>query len=131
MPDFTVEAQSGLTLADWASPNCEGAKISGQSHEATKPRAGHPHRYYQATVGVQVEIRALVGGALVADSGLGGRLFTAWFIEYPTSYHIAPVGVASYSARQQFTPPKPGHYTMVIRREGGGAFVFHFDATGP
>ena len=96
----------------------------------TRQKTEHPSKYYLGTVGAPMTIvcALLSDGVVHADVDLGGHLFTAHFAEHATAYQPAITSGAGNSATWTFTPPAAGHYTLVIRREEGGACAIHFDA---
>ncbi len=120
MPDFTARFTAGVQLTPWDDH-------AGSGVPRTNPIPARPHRYYRAQIGVQVEIKATVGGVEgPLDGALGGRLFSSDFAEYPGP-PIVPAGVAGQSSVQRFTPQHLGHYLWVMRRATGGAFAMHMD----
>jgi hypothetical protein len=85
-------------------------------------------KMFRATVGVEVEITASVGGvAGPADSALGGRLFYAWEVESPQAGPVVITWTAGTTSVQRFTPLAEGHYAIGIARDAGGAVILHLD----
>lgn len=123
MSDFRAEFTSGTTAVPWDDP------ALGARPGRLNPRAEHPHRRVQGTLGVQIEISMRVGGVLAPlDAALGGQLFTAFFAEsavFPPPALSSPAGQSSV---QRFTPTVAGHYTLRVVREGHGSLFVHVDA---
>lgn len=121
MPDFGATFTAGVTGATWDDP------ASGDKPTRINPRPGQPHRRWVGSVGVQVTITARVAGVSAPlDAALGGRLFTATIGEAPGALPVisSPGGQSSV---QRFTPEVAGHYSVVLRREGGGGQWLHVD----
>lgn len=121
MADFDADITSAYEIADWAD---EGSEAIPSRLNA---KAGLPHRYVRIAFGSCIFIKASVAGVVgPADTTLGGRLFTKWFVECP---HDTPPVVGSpsgYSSIVIFTPEFLGAYLFGFRRpEGGGVFI-HF-----
>lgn len=130
MPDFTARVFSGATLELWQDPARPAGTQGGSDPGApsrVNPLPDAPHRRYVATLGAPVVVRATVGGVEgPLDSALGGRLFTAWWVEQ-AGPAIGPVGTASKSSEQTFTPQAEGHYTLGLERDQGGAIFLPVD----
>jgi hypothetical protein len=128
MPNFDLVVGYGLAVADWNDPRAlvEGAPNGPPSR--LNPRAGILEKRLLATVGVECELRAQVGGAdAPLDSELGGNLFYAATVEAPHPWQLPFSSPTGQSSIQQFTPNLPGHYLIYIRRMGGGQVMVHFD----
>jgi len=119
MPNFTARFSSGTSLEYW-----DDAPIA-DSYNRTNAVTGHPHRHVVGAVGVQIELRAMVGFLDAPDdTDLGGKLFTVWWAEALAAFAFSyPVGGRSSQVR--FTPPLAGHYVIGMRREDGGAVLLH------
>lgn len=127
MADFTLRAVSGVTVAPWTDP----AQESPPKPSRVNPRIGFPHRRLMGTVGVQIEVHAIVGGVdAPLDAALGGRLFVGWFVQCPVP-PAAPTSLPGHSSIQRFTPAFPGHYVLGVRRTDGGLEHLHVDASLP
>lgn len=121
---FTVSATAGITVGIWEDPS------SGALASRINPDPEHPHLRYLATTGVEVEFSASVAGlgAAPLDAVLGGALFAAGLAEWSGAVKPPVTAPAGQSSVQRFTPPDPGHYTLVFRRDLGGAVTLHIDA---
>ncbi len=115
MADFTLKLTHGANWVDWldpTGPNGEPSRLN--------PHVGAPHRILVGTVGALVIVKAVVGGVDgPADGALGGRLFTAWFVQMPVPPGALD-GIAGFSSVQTFTPAFPGHYVVGFYRPAGG-----------
>lgn len=120
--DFTVRIREGVTLRTWEDPG-----VVGVAPSRLNSRPGYPQRRWVGTVGVRIELAAVVAGVEGPDdTDLDGRLFETWFVERPWP----PQWLAYDSGRTSvrwFTPPVPGHYTIGFRRHDGGAVHVHID----
>lgn len=130
MPDFTARITSGVTLALWEDPDrpagTQGPTDPG-APSRLNPLPDSPHRRFVGTVGVAIEVQATVAGVEgPMDAALGGRLFTAWWLE-KAGLVAGPVGAAGQSSVQTFTPLGEGHYTLGLEREEGGAIFIPVD----
>lgn len=115
VPNFTATITSGTVATQWKDSR-------------TNPIVGHPPRYRKAAVGVEIVLKATVGGIEgPADGTLGGNLFTVDFIEYPTAALPLMTADATHTSIQRFTPTDLGHYFVLFRRQNGGGIGFHFD----
>lgn len=122
MADFEVHVASGATLTPWLDPG------TGSQPSRVRPHPGLPQLYWQARVGLLVELRAKVAGVEAPlDAALAGRLFAACMVESPwgSVSLVSPVGRSSV---QRFTPVVAGHHTIRIRRHNGGVVIVHLDA---
>ena len=74
MASFSVAIVANAAIADWTDP-----PFGELPSRLTTPR--HPARYYRVRgpLPIDVELKALVGGAEVADAGLSGRTFSWTF----------------------------------------------------
>jgi hypothetical protein len=121
VPDFSATFTAGATLVAWTDPP------DALRPSRLNPIVGHGHRRRLGAVGVGVTITATVGGVSAPlDSALGARLLTGMLAEAPG----APPAIttpAGQSSVQSFTPAVVGHYTFVLRRDGGGGLILHLD----
>ncbi len=125
MPDFDLRVTSGASIAPWTDPATDDAP------SRVNARTGNPLRRYVATVGTQVEIRAVVGATVAPlDSALGGRLFVPFAVDCPLPA-VEWSSPAGQSSIQRFTPARRGHYHVRVRRPGGGVVHLHIDAEEP
>lgn len=123
MSDFTATFTAGTTVSQWLDPASVGTPSRLNSFSE------HPHLRYRATVGVQVEVTATVlSVAGEIDANLGGRLFSFFFVELPSSAVPAITSPAGQSSVQRFTPTAAGHFTLKLKRPSGGAVILHVDA---
>lgn len=121
MPDFGARFTAGTTLEPWSDPplGARPSRVNGFLEQ--------PQRYQHGVVGNQVTLTASVGGvAGPLDAALGGRLFLGWFAECPGTRPTVATPAGQSSVRR-FTPVDPGHYTYVLRRQGGGGVILHLD----
>jgi hypothetical protein len=122
MADFLAAFTSGVSLQEWSDP------ALGSLPSRTNPRSGFPHRRRVASVGATVVVTANVDGVTgPADSALDGRLFTAAFIDHPGTLPTLTGGNGKSSV-QTFRADVAGHYSLIVRREGGGGVILHLDA---
>lgn len=122
MADFEPRFTAGATLEPWTDP------LVGTRPSRLNPAANRPHQRRRVVSGALVSVSARVGGVTAPlDAALGGRLFVAWFVEYPSVSPPALSSPAGQSSLQRFTPTTAGHYTLVLRRAGGGGVLLHFD----
>lgn len=122
MPDFSASFTAGTTLVAWTDP------ADATRPSRLNPIIGHGHRRRLGALGVPVTITAKVGAVSAPlDSALGGRLFLGMFVETPTTIAPAITTPVGQSSVQSFTPPTAGHYTFVLRRDGGGGLFMHLD----
>lgn len=129
MPDFTAQWTDGVTWEEWTDPTVPASGAIPGKPSRLNPRGGLTHRYARATVGQVVEATATVDGVEgPPDSALDGRLFMAWLIEVPTAYPLGVEPEPDSSSIVRFTPPVEGHYTLALRRVGGGQIILHVDA---
>lgn len=124
MADFRLEFSAGATLEPWSDP----ADVLADLPSRLNARPEHEHTRHVAVSGVQVELKARVGGVLApVDATLGGVLFAASFLELPSFPPPAFSSPAGQSSVVRFTPVTLGHYTLSIAREGHGAVIVHVD----
>lgn len=123
MADFLAAFTAGASLAEWSDP------AFGSIPSRSNPRSGFPHRRRVASVGATVTVTASVDGVVgPADSALGGRLFTAAFIEHPGALPTLIAGGVGRSSVKLFRADVAGHYALIMRRSGGGGVILHLDA---
>jgi hypothetical protein len=124
VPDFSARFSAGTTLEVWSDPDDDDG--AGRPSRLN-PTGTHPHKRRRATVGQQVVVTATVDGVSgPADAALGGRLFLGMLSECPDRPGLS--SPANHTSVQRFTPRVAGHYTIVVRRDGGGAVILHMDA---
>jgi hypothetical protein len=118
-----TESHTTAELAIWKDHEL------GANPPRINPADGHPHKYVRAIVGSYLQLAAVVNGVEAPmDSELGGRLFTSWVVEYPTPYEPPIVSPAGQSSLIDVRLDVEGHYTIMVRREGGGGCLLHVDA---
>lgn len=128
MPNFSVRPTSGVTSKPWGDP------ASGERASRINPSTVAPHRHWVVVAGTEVVVAAKVDGGSEAalDGTLGGNLFNAWLAERPEFSSLVVVeSPPGQSSVQKFTPYFPGHYTLMMRRKGGGGVIVHFDVEAP
>lgn len=128
--DFTATLSAGVTQSTWLDPARPAGTIDANDLGAPSrlnPHIGRPHLRWKGVVGTQVTVTARIGGALLLDAALGGRLFTAWLIESAAPGPLPWSHTAGKSAQQKFTPSTAGHYTIAMAREAGGTVILHLD----
>jgi hypothetical protein len=124
MPDFQARFTAGTTLERWEDPPLGGRP------SRINPFVGGPHRYRRVELGTEVTISAVVAGVTAPlDAALGGRLFLGWFAEWPAARPTVTSPPGQSSVRR-FTPSAFGHYTYVLRRQGGGGVILHLEVAG-
>ena len=124
MPNFAVRFHAGAAIARWTDPP------TADRPSRLNPAPNHPHLRWRATVGAQVELRAVVDGVSAPlDADIEG-LFLGWFAEYPGAHPPTVSVPAGQSSVRRFTPNAAGHYLYVLRRMGGGGYAVHLDAIG-
>lgn len=125
MADFDVVPVSGIQIVSWEDP-------VGPSGEPSRllSRPGFPLKRYKAVVRQPVRLESVVAGVQAPlDSGLGGRLFSCDLVEGTAAPHwIRPP--AGQSSVVRFVPQWCGHYTIAVRRAGGGAILVPIDIEG-
>jgi hypothetical protein len=148
MPDFTVRPTFGAELAEWQDPPLlpsgnpdDPMYVGGRFNHrkiglATRirPLEELPHKFYKI-VGDRVTLKATPDGGTEApvDAALSGRFFTADWVERPQACYPGP-WVNPQPGRSsviRFAAPVVGHYTLAVRRPGGGAVILHFDKVPP
>lgn len=117
-----LEARAVPVNAAWTDP------AFGGEPSRTNPTVGRPHRHWTGNTG-WLQVCAVVGGVVGPDdSVLGGRLFQARVLEYPTHAEPGILVDAGWSAVVDVNCSMPGHYTIQLTREGGGSVIVHYDA---
>lgn len=112
-----------VTLKDWLDDTATPPRIN--------PYSGASHKYYHVAIpsGTTpwIQITASVGGLVLPDSKLGGKLFTPSWTEVPS---VKPLtySPSSWSSIIELKIEDEGHYTLQITREDGGSVIVHFDA---
>ena len=131
MPDFDAALTSGTAIATWDDPQrAPGTLGSDDKGAPSRINPSYAASLLRATgaIATEIEITATVGGVVAPlDAALGGRLFQAWAVEWPGAIMPVFTSPAGQSSIQRFTPAAAGHYTIGIRREGGGAVILHVD----
>lgn len=123
MADFGI-AFGGVVLEPWQDPPTDDLP------SRVNPTPTRPHLRRLATVGVEVELSAVIDGTPgPLDAALDGRLFVGWFAEHPASSPPSVTVPPGQSSVRRFTPTLAGHYTYVLRRDRGGGLILHVDAT--
>lgn len=118
----SADQRATVEIVDWRDP------AAGTKPSRTNPFSGIPHKRAKASLG-WLQIVAVVNGVQgPLDSALGGRLFQCYVIEHPTAYQPPVLQDSGYSSVADVRLDAAGHYTIVFRRTGGGAFVIHVDA---
>jgi len=122
MPDFMVRPTIGVVVAEWVD---HFDKLASR----IAPSVAAPMRRWRVVAGNLVETRATADGGSEAalDAALDGRLFSAWWVESPIDGGAAIHALPARSSVQRFTVSRVGHYTLAIRRDGGGKVLLHFD----
>jgi hypothetical protein len=120
VPNFEVFFNAGVTPTLWDDP------ALGSLPSRVNPNPTAAHKYFKATLGVQVQLAALVGGSFLTDTSLGGELFSSYLAENP-GYPIIPAWTPGTTALQFFTPQALGHHLWVMTRTNGGAIAVHLD----
>jgi hypothetical protein len=130
VPDFTLKVFSGATLQLWQDPARPAGTQAGSDPGAPSrlnPLPDAPHRRYVGQVGVPIVVHAWIGtDEAPLDSALGGRLFKGWWVDQ-AAVADGPLGTAGQSSEQTVTAYTPGHYTLGLEREEGGAIFLPFD----
>jgi hypothetical protein len=127
MADFGLIFDTGVNFALWVDPPFVSGEVELPSR--LNPQSDHPHTRAVGSVGVPVQVAAIVDGVEApADADLGGELFTAAPVEWPGVLLPSFSGLPGYSSIQAFTPRTVGHYTFIVRRAGAhGAIYAHVD----
>lgn len=136
MADFYLLPSTGFSLAQWLDPARPPATLAPSDPgepSRLNARLQAPHTRWRCTVGTACTVQAIPDGdgdgEAEVDGELGGRLFSAWWVEWPDLVTIATdPGV---SAVLQFTPAAVGHHLLAVSRPGGGIALCHFDAEAP
>ncbi len=133
---LAIAAAGGQAAWDLLSPAEQAARLA-QYPPARPSRLtqiqDRPRYAWTGTINQPITVWAQPDGVSVAgvpDTALGGRLFEAWFVESP-ELPLNPSYVFGHTSRIYYTPSRPGHYTMCVRRKAGGAVVFHVDILDP
>jgi len=137
VPDFSARFTSAnVTVVDWDDPERAAGTFGPNDPGAPSrlnPSPGHPMRRPRCPDnGSTVTVKATVGGVEgELDANLGGRLFYAWWLEYPGA--AAPVfsNPGGQTSAQSFLPLDQGHHLFGIARVDGGAVLFHLDVEAP
>ena len=132
MPDFDAKYTSGIAVANWEDPEDPPAGL--YKGAPSRLNAGPiKHLQFRASLTVLVEVSMIVAGVLgETDANLGGRLFSAWWIEEPYTAQVLALPAfsnpAGQSSVQRFVPTSAGHHVFGVRRDTGGALIFHVEA---
>lgn len=126
MADFTTAFTTGATSEQWLDPAETGGLMRPSRLNA---RVGHPHTRWTGKVGTQITVSAIVGGVTAPlDTALGGRLFSAWFVQSPEpGPWVMPESPVGQSSVRSFYPKYPGHYVVGFYRAAGGIEHIHMD----
>ena len=118
MADFEVVLAVGAGIASWVDPAVTGKP------SRLNPIAGLPHRNATVPTAGGLTVRALVGGVLVADAGLGGRLFLWSWVDLPNPLDVPPITPTVGTSAEVVFPAGEfatlGHYTILGMRDAGG-----------
>lgn len=129
MQDFEVKVASGATIARWLDPERPAGTLGLDDPgrpSRLNPLPGAPHLRWSVPIDTMLELHCWVGGVdAPPDGALGGRLFEAWVVE--SADPILRAIVRPQSSIVQFTNHLEGHYAIGVRRQSGGAVIFHFD----
>lgn len=136
MADFYLRPATGFSLSQWLDPaRPAGTLGSGDAGAPTRlnPRVGLPHTRWRCEVGTLCSVLAVLDGETDApvDGELGGRLFSAWWAEWPTDGLVTIFPEAGVTANMEFTPMRAGHHLLAVHRPSGGIVLCHFDAEDP
>lgn len=121
VPNFDVSVISGVVPTIWEDP-------------AAPHRSNVPHLYRRVGLNTApflklVVLHCTVGGAFLADAGLGGNLFVvsrvAWSGAFP--FAITQTPGTSAAITLSFAEDMIGHQELCIRRPGGGAILLSFE----
>lgn len=127
MADFTVTIVGGAQVA-WVDP----AGVSPDRASRIKNDPDHLRSYFSALpIPTSIAVKAIVGGVLAPmDGALGGRLFTAAWVEWsgpaPPPFS-SPAGQSSVVNIHPLTTAYSGHHVLRLQRAGGGAWLIPFD----
>ena len=133
MADFYLLPTTGFSLAQWLDPARPPATLAPSDPGAPSrlnARLQAPHTRWRCTVGTACTVEAILDGqSEPVDDGhaLFGRVFSAWWAEWPEPLVTLTVNVAIIS----FTPAAPGYYLLAVERYRGGIALCHFDAEDP
>lgn len=126
MPDFSVRLVGG-TLTAWVDPAAPAGYVAPAGAEAPSRLAHDPAHlptYWKVPQGGTIELRAIVNGVEAPlDAALGGRLFTAWWVQW-SDFPPPIVQAAGHSsvATVAFTPGRHlGFFQLALGRAAGGA----------
>jgi hypothetical protein len=123
MADFSAAITAGVTLEPWDDPE----STSPDRPSRINPRPEHIHKRWVGQVGVQITVVAKIGGSVVLDATLGGKLFSGSFHEAPSLPFPLFSPLPTLSCIQHFTPNAVGHYTFQIARPDHGGVILHVD----
>lgn len=129
MPDFTVTIIGGdqVPWIDAKSENPERA-----SRLKNDPEHLRSYRKFQG--GDTMTVKAIVSGVVgPLDGALGGRLFTAAWVEWSG---IAPPLIVQASGQSSVVTAdlaftNAGHFILRLARAGSGSFFVPFDVENP
>ena len=132
MPDFEARLIGvGVSVARWADPAVPApyvAPVGADAPSRLNDGTGPP-TYYSVQPGSTFEVRAVVDGVEAPlDVALGGRLFTAWGVQWsgcpPNLSQSA--GQSSVAAVTVLHLVHLGFYQLGFSRSGGGALFVPF-----
>lgn len=122
MADFSVTIIGGTQTA-WTDP----AGVSPDRASRIKNDPDHL-RSYRAFGVTTVQVKAIVSGVVgPLDAALGGRLFTAAWIEWSGDSPPPISSPAGQSSVVNCVDLAAGHYVLRLRRDAGGAWLVPFD----
>ena len=113
------------------APGTNGADDKGRPAR-TNFDTDAPGHHFRVPLNTAVYIEAgLVNGSVIdwiPTDAAAVRTWTIFEAERPQgSGPLSFVGTAGSSSQQTFTPTARGHYTLIMRRDTGGAVVIHLD----
>jgi hypothetical protein len=117
MPDIELSEVEGVVVTPWFDP------ATSERPSRINPNQWHEHRRFLG------EIHRNIAAVFVRVDGstdYDDPPFSAWLAEAPGPNYHWPT-VISDGNRQRFVPRLAGHYTLVVRHDGGGSITIHFD----
>lgn len=130
--NYATQLRAPVALRRWT--DATGNLAAGQINRVRSVVGADP-LFKLATVGaggataLRVQLAAAVDGKVLADTALGGNLFTITWVEAPGLPAVYPTVSqdAGWSAVFDCSLQTPGHYCAKITRQLGGAVLIHFD----
>lgn len=127
-----VDPVTSHSLTNWATVTLQPWLDDTSTPPRINPYTGAQHKYYHVAVPTgtiaRIQITASIGGVVLPDSGLGGKLFTPSWMEAPLSSPPMTTSPSGWSSIIEVDIKNEGHYTMQLTREDGGSVIVHFDA---